>query len=124
LLAQLFFVEAGLPQLSTPCSGAVVITAIAIIVVAIPGADIDTPRSDLNTHLREGYSWKNKRNGSKNTEDVCAHGRLPRARHCARHNKIRINLGKRLLVGVADDEGGVGFLDGLGRRLALKAPHQ
>jgi hypothetical protein len=37
LLAQLFFVEAGLPQLSTPCSSAVAITPIAIIVMAIPG---------------------------------------------------------------------------------------
>jgi hypothetical protein len=53
LLAQLFFVEAGLPQLSTPCSSAVAITSIAIIVMAIPGPDIDTPGPDLKVHLRE-----------------------------------------------------------------------
>jgi hypothetical protein len=53
LLAQLFFVEAGLPQFSTPCSSAVVITSIAIIVMAIPGPDIDTSRPDLHAHLRE-----------------------------------------------------------------------
>jgi hypothetical protein len=53
LLAQLFFVEAGLPQLSTPCSPAVVITSIAIIVMAIPGPDMDTSRPDLHAHLRE-----------------------------------------------------------------------
>ena len=37
---------------------------------------------------------------------------------------LEIHVGERLPVGVADDEGGVGFLDGPGRRLALKAPHQ
>jgi hypothetical protein len=37
---------------------------------------------------------------------------------------LEIDIGQRLPVGVADDEAGVGFLDGLGRRLALKAPHQ
>jgi hypothetical protein len=33
-------------------------------------------------------------------------------------------VGQRLPGGVADDEAGVGLLDGLGRRLTLKAPHQ
>jgi len=54
LLAQLLFVEAGLPQLSTPCSSAVAITSIAIIVMAIPGPDINTSRPDLHAHLGEG----------------------------------------------------------------------
>ena len=33
---------------------------------------------------------------------------------------LAIDLGERLPLGVADDEAGVGLLDGLGRRLALK----
>jgi hypothetical protein len=37
---------------------------------------------------------------------------------------LEIDVGERAAVGVADDEAGVGFLDGLGRCLALKAPHQ
>jgi hypothetical protein len=37
---------------------------------------------------------------------------------------LEIDVGERLPIAVADDEAGVGFLDGLGRRLALKAPHQ
>jgi hypothetical protein len=73
LLAQLFFVEAGLPQLSTPCSSAVTITAIPIIVMTITGADIDTPRPNLNAHLRECYSWENKEKSSKDAQDVCTH---------------------------------------------------
>jgi len=53
LLAQLFFVEAGLPQFSTPRSSAIVITSIAIIVMAMLGPNIDTSRPDLHAHLRE-----------------------------------------------------------------------
>ena len=37
---------------------------------------------------------------------------------------LEVDVDERLPVGVADDEAGVGLLDGLGRRLALKAPHQ
>jgi hypothetical protein len=37
---------------------------------------------------------------------------------------LEIDVGERLPVGVADNEAGVGLLDGLGRRLTLKAPHQ
>ena len=33
------------------------------------------------------------------------------------------DVGERLPIAVADDEAGVGFLDGVVRRLALKAPH-
>jgi hypothetical protein len=39
LLVQLFFVKAGLPHLSTPCSSAVAITSITIIVMA--GRQVD-----------------------------------------------------------------------------------
>jgi hypothetical protein len=41
--------EAGLPQLSTPRSS-IAITS-AIIIMAMPGAYIDTSRSDLNVNL-------------------------------------------------------------------------
>jgi hypothetical protein len=37
---------------------------------------------------------------------------------------VEVDAGERLPVGVADDEAGVALLDGLGRRLTLKAPHQ
>ena len=37
---------------------------------------------------------------------------------------LEIDVGERLPVGVADDEAGVRLLDGPGRQLALKAPHQ
>ena len=37
---------------------------------------------------------------------------------------LEIDVGERLPVVIADDEAGVRLLDGLGRRLALKAPHQ
>jgi hypothetical protein len=73
LLAQLLFVEAGLPQLSTPSSSAVAVAPIAIIVMAISRPDIDASRPDLNAHLRERYSGKNKRNGSKYDENASAH---------------------------------------------------
>jgi hypothetical protein len=37
---------------------------------------------------------------------------------------LEIDVGERLPLVIADDEAGVGLLDGLERRLALKAPHQ
>jgi hypothetical protein len=73
LLAQLLFVEAGLPQFSTPSASAVAVAPIAIIVMAISRPDIDASRPDLNAHLRERYSGKNKRNGSKYDENASAH---------------------------------------------------
>jgi hypothetical protein len=61
LLAQLFFVEAGLPQLST-LSPSIAITAlvailapiIIIIMAMIARTDIDASRADLEISLREG----------------------------------------------------------------------
>jgi hypothetical protein len=37
---------------------------------------------------------------------------------------LEIDVGERLPGRIADDEAGVRRLDGLGRRLTLKAPHQ
>jgi hypothetical protein len=43
--------EAGLPQLSTPRSSIAITSIVAIIIMAMPGAHIDTSRPDLNVNL-------------------------------------------------------------------------
>ena len=75
--AQLFFVEASLPQFSAPCSS--IVTPIALLIVAmVPRTHMDSSRPDLNVNLREGRCGKDKEGGRKYGQDTGAHNRLLR----------------------------------------------